>query len=166
MIAPLIIWAGLAALHGEFNRDPDGLPAEFARLNVLAFGTVLAYAVTWGLAIVYRRNTPLHARFMISTAFAVATAIVWRIFFHWVPGCGTNGAASAGNWGVLTLLLLVLIAADWRIGVKRSPFWVVTGLIALMHVGYWTFAKTEAWLALYQWYADLPSWLLFDSPFR
>jgi hypothetical protein len=166
MIAPLIIWTGLAAIH--FDRDPDGLslPPELARLNVLAFGMVFAYAVTWGLAIVYRRNTPLHVRFMISTAFAIGTAIVWRIFFNWVPGCGTYGAASAGNGGVLSLLLLILIAADWRRGVRRSPFWVVTILIGLMHVAYWTFTKTEAWLAFYQWFADLPSWLFFGSPLQ
>ena len=159
VIAPLVILSGLAALHQEFNRTPpQGVSIEeIFRLDVLAFGMLLAFGITWGLAIVYRRQTPLHVRFMISTAFAVATAIVFRIFYFWVPGCDTDHAAVAGNWAVLSLLLLVLIAMDWRRGVKRSPFWVVTLVLGVMHLGYWTFAKTDGWLAFCQWYADLPS---------
>ena len=58
---------------------------------------------------------------------------------------------------MLTFLLLVLIAADWRMGVKRSAFWVVTIVLSVMHLGYWTFAKTDGWLAFCQWFADLRS---------
>jgi hypothetical protein len=57
---------------------------------------------------------------------------------------------------VLTSLLLVLIAADWRMGLKRSPYWVVTIVLSVMHLGYWTFAKTDGWLSFCQWYAALP----------
>lgn len=141
------------------RRTPQGVPAELARLNVYAFGMVLAFGITWGLAIVYRKQTSLHVRFMISTAFAIATATVFRIFFFWVPSFDTDEAAINGNYFVLTLLLLALIAADWRMGVKRSAFWVVTILISVMHLGYWTFGKTDEWLAFCQWYADLPSWV-------
>ncbi len=154
VIAPLIIVLGLATLHHNFNRT-----LVDARQNVFAFGMVLAFGITWGLAIVYRKRTALHVRFMISTAFAIATAIVWRIFYFQVPGWDTNDAATAGNFGVLIFLLLVVIAADWRMGVKRSAFWVVTVLISVMHLGYWTFAKTEGYLSFCQWFADLPSWV-------
>ena len=51
VIAPLIIWSALATIYAEYNSHPDGKLAEAVRLNVLAFGMVLAYAVTWGLAI-------------------------------------------------------------------------------------------------------------------
>ena len=96
---------------------------------------------------------------MISTAFAIGTAILFRILAAWVPGLDTLDRVAAANWALLTLLLLVLIAADWRMGVKRSAFWVVTIMISVMHLGYWTFAKTDGWHAFCQWYADLPSWV-------
>jgi hypothetical protein len=42
-------------------------------------------------------------------------------------------------------------------GVKRSAFWVVAIVQGIAHLGYWTFAKTDGWLAFCRWYADLPS---------
>jgi len=156
-IAPLIILSGLAVQHQAFSRTPpQGVNIEDVyRLNELAFGMVLAFAFTWGLAIAYRRQTHLHVRFMISTAFAIATAIVWRIFYFWVPGCDTDQAAVIGNGAVLALLLFILIAADWQKGLKRSPYWVVTIVQGVAHLGFWTFARTEGYFAFCQWYADL-----------
>ncbi len=159
VIAPAIILAALAVNHENMNRSAEGLGrglTEAARVAVFGLGQILAFAVTWGLAILFRRRTPLHVRFMISTAFAVSTAILFRILNAWVPGFGSIERVAVGNWTLLSLLLLALIALDWRLGVKRSPFWVVTVLIGIMHVGYWTFAKTDGWLAFIQWFADLP----------
>ena len=161
VIAPLIIFLGLATLHEALNRTPGGVPVEGpvgSRLGVFGFGQMLAFGITWGLAIVYRKQPPQHVRFIISTSFAIAPAVVIRVFVSWVPGVETEGAAVAGNCFVLSLLLLVLIAADWQLGVKRSVFWVATLVLSVMHLGYWTFAKTDGWLAFCQWYADLPSW--------
>lgn len=157
VIAPLIILAGLLTIHEGFNRYSEGLTSEVVRIETFGFGQILAFAVTWGLAILYRKRTLLHVRFMISTAFAVSTAIVLRIIFAWMFDRNIEAldTTAALNWALLTLLLLALIAMDWRRGMKRSPFWVVTILISVMHLGYWTFAKTDGWLTFCQWFADL-----------
>ena len=157
LIAPLIIVSSLVTLHGFFNHTPrDETLGQAFRLNELGFGMVLAFGITWGLAMVYRRQMELHVRYIISTAFAIATAIIWRIFYFWVPGCNTDSAAVIGNGCVLGVLLLLLVIVDWRKGVKRSPYWVVAIVQGIAHLGYWTFAKTEGWFAFCQWYADLP----------
>jgi len=164
VIAPVIILSVLVAEHENLNHvlnhGAEGAFAEQARLEVFGIPQILAFGVTWGLAILYRRRTPLHARFMISTAFAISTAIVFRIilnWFTWLPGLDPDSldAIAAANWSVLTLPLLALIAIDWRMGIKRSPFWVVTALIGIMHIGYWTYGQTSTWFAFCQWYADL-----------
>lgn len=156
VVVPLIVLLTLLLIHEVLNRFPDGVPHERARLNVHGFGITLSFAATWSLAIVYRRNLELHVRFIISTVFAMAPVIVFRIFLHWVPGFTSTGSALAGSWITLNLMLFVLIAVDWRNGIRRSPYWVVTVLIAVMNVGYWTFTKTEGWLAFCRWYGDLP----------
>lgn len=156
VVVPVIIGAILAVFHEIFNRTSEGVPPELARLNVLGFGQVLAFGFTWGLAIKYRGHTPTHVRFIISSVIAISTAIVFRIFILWIPGFDTPDRAIIGNFVVLSILSLILIAADWRMGLKRSPYWVVLIVLSVMHVGYWTFARTEGWFAFCQWYADLP----------
>jgi hypothetical protein len=166
LIAPIIIWSAGVAVHENIRRDAEGIVQD-ASLQVFGLGMILAFAVTWGLAILYRKRTALHVRFMVSTAFAMGSAIGFRLarnWLGWVPGLDSTGGLAIGNLVLLTLPLLVLIAVDWRMGIKRSPYWVVTILLALMHLGFPTIATTDAWLALCQWYADLPSWLLFESP--
>jgi hypothetical protein len=153
---PVIVLSALVVQHEQFNYRAEVISPEDARIAVFAFGQALAFAVTWGLAIVYRRQASLHLRFMISTAFAISTAILFRILLSWVPGFDSIESVAAANWLLLTLSLLALIAADWRNGMTRSPFWVVTVLIGIMHLGFWTFAKTAGWLAFTEWYARLP----------
>jgi len=165
VVAPIIIVGVLVTEHENLNHvlnhGSEGAFAEQAQLEVFGVPQILGFAVTWGLAILYRKRTPLHVRFMISTAFGISTAIVFRIilnWFTWLPGLDADSldGIAAANWIVLTLPLLALIAMDWRMGMKLSPFWVVTALIGIMHIGYWTYGKTDAWLAFCQWFAGLP----------
>lgn len=156
VLVPLIVAFGLATLHHEFTRKPDELETV-ARLDSLAVGMMVAFTLTWALGMRYRRNPELHVRYMVSTAFALGTAIVWRIFVFWVPALADPSAAAAANGVVLLLGLLALIAADWRRGMRRSPYWVVTIVVAAMHVGYWTVAKSGAWIGLCRWFAGLPA---------
>lgn len=142
------------------NPTAAGITVEVARLEVYTWGQLLGFGLAWGLAILYRRNTPLHVRFMVSTIFAVGSAIVFRIlmnWFGWVPGLDTLDGLAAANGAVLTLPLLALIAMDWRAGLKRSPYWVVTIVIGIMHLGYFTFTKTDGWYAFVEWFTDLSS---------
>lgn len=159
VIAPAIIAMGLIATHETLSRKPAGISLEDARLEVFAWGQMLGFALAWTLAILYRRKTALHMRFMISTTFAIGSAIVIRIilnWFGWVPGLASLDNIAAANWVVLTLPLFALIAMDWRAGLKRSPFWVVTIVIGVLHIGYFTFAKTDGWFAFVRWFAALP----------
>lgn len=149
VIAPAIIVATLLAVLGERN-----ITAGDARTKVFGLGMTLAFAVTWWLAIFYRRRTSVHVRFIISTTFAMGSAIMFRIlrnWFDWVPGLDSLEGLAVANVMILVLPLLAMIASDWRAGRRLSPYWVVTILIGIMHLGYFTFAKTEGWFAFVRW---------------
>ncbi len=49
------------------------------------------------------------------------------------------------------VLLAALIANDWRVGVRRSPFWVITALLGAQYAGYAFVAPTNAWIAYCRW---------------
>ncbi len=160
VVAPLIIVSILVVAHESLGPTSAGITAEVARIEVYTWGQLLGFGLVWGLAIHYRSNTPLHVRFMVSTTFAIGSAIVFRIlmnWFNWAPGLDTLDGLAAANWAALTLPLLALITMDWRARLTRSPYWVVTLVIGVMHVGYFTFTKTEEWYAFVEWFAALPS---------
>jgi hypothetical protein len=159
VIVPVIILSGLVTTHASFNKPlPPGVTeVEIRSLDVITLGQLVAFGLTWWLAIVYRKQTALHVRFIVSTVFAIGNAIVFRIFIFWVPGFETLEAATSANGTVLILLLLGLIALDWRRGMRRSPYWVVTLALAFLHLGYFTFARSEGWLSFCRWFAALGS---------
>ena len=140
-------------MRGSLMSSADRVTAELARDAIFQHMMLVSLAITWGLAIAYRRQPALHMRFMISTAFAIGTAIFFRIFFFWVPSFGTFDVAAHGNFAVLSVMLVALIANDWRLGVRRSPFWVVTVLIGVLYFCYRVVAPMEAWIGYCDWLA-------------
>ncbi|MHC5064053.1 MAG: hypothetical protein ACYTG5_08770 [Planctomycetota bacterium] len=157
VVVPVIILSGLATTHAFFNKPiPVGeTEGELRAMDVITLGQLVAFGLTWWLAIVYRRNTPVHVRFIVSTLFAIGNAVVFRVFLFWVPGFATNTAAITANGAVLILILLSLIAMDWRKGLRRSPYWVVTLMLGILHLGYFTFGRSETWLSFCRWFASL-----------
>jgi hypothetical protein len=157
VVVPLIVAATLMLTIESLNRRPEIAPMD-ARIEIYTWGQVIPFVLAWGLALWYRRRTPIHVRFMVSTIFAAGSAIVFRIilnWFQWVPGMENIENAAAANGAVLVLMLLALIVNDWRIGIRRSPFWLVTITTVIMHIGFFTFTKSEWWVSFVQWYADL-----------
>jgi hypothetical protein len=159
IIAPLIIAMTMLIVHERLNRDTE-IATLTARFQIYNLMQVIGFGLAWALAIVYRRRTPIHVRFMVSTVFAMGNAILFRIilnWFEWVPGLGAENIenVAAANGAVLLLMLLALIASDWRLGIKRSPFWLVTITTLIIHIGFFTFTRTVWWMSLVQRFADL-----------
>src|SRR5262245_18299782 len=133
IIVPLIVLVTLMLSSEGFNGRP--IPMEVARGDIFTWGQVVPFVLAWALALMYRRRTPIHVRYMVSTIFAAGLAIMARIianWFAWLPGMNLaenpenldNVFAATGV--VLVLTLLGFIAVDWRLGIRRSPFWLVT----------------------------------------
>ena len=148
VLAPLI-FASMALVYAEFlGRRPypyDELTLQFDIFNWL---TPIGFILFWGLAIRHRKNTPLHMRYMVSTLFAVGSAIVFRLllnYFAWVPGFTNNDVLITVNGLILILPLVWLIRRDNAQGIRPSPYWLALGLNLLLVIGYFTFTKSEAW---------------------
>lgn len=138
-------------MRGSLMSGADGVTFELARDAVFQHMMLISLAITWGLAITYRRQPALHIRFMISTVFAVGTAIFFRIFFFWVPGSGTFDVAAHGNFTVMGVLLAALIVNDWRLGVRRSPFLVISVLIGAQYLFYRVVTPMQMWIDYCNW---------------
>jgi len=146
VVAPLVIASSLAVAHEQLGRE-SAITVDQARIAVFNWGMLIAFGGAWALALVHRRDVGRHSRFMVSTAFAIATAPVARVFINWIPGFSGTDVALAATAGTLLIPLAALIAVDWRAGVRGSPYWFVATIVTLMYVGYWTWGASDAWLA-------------------
>jgi|GEM_PF-2368484 len=160
IIVPLIILSTMAMIHERLNANAE-IAALTARFQIYNLMETTGFALAWAFGLAYRRRPSFHVRFMVSTALAFGSAIVFRIilnWFAWVPGLGRENieTVAIANNAVLLLMLLALVANDWRFGIKRSPFWLVTITTALIHIGFFTFTKSDWWMSLVQWFAGLP----------
>jgi hypothetical protein len=164
VVVPLSLLTMILLSHETLARDPELtlLDFRFQIFNVMQF---VGFGLSWALALVYRHRMALHARFMVATFFATASAIVARIlinWFAWVPGLSLAADPDnienviATNGALILLVLVALIAVDWRLGIKRSPFWLVTTTTLTLHVGFFTFTKSAGWRNLVEWFAGLP----------
>ncbi len=156
VIAPLVVWSGLALAQNVLWRGPGGVTMEEAQAFTLPLAPITSFAICWGLAIYYRKNRELHARFMISTGIVIASAATFRIFFFFVPGFGNNAAATYGAYIPLEILAIGLVIADRSKGFARSPWLVTLVLLAFSHALYFGVEGSAAWHAFTEAFADLP----------
>jgi len=112
---------------------------------------ILQFGLTYALAIYYRRDTPLHARFMISTGMVLMSAGTIRIFRDWVPGISRFPMAANANFIFLEVITAALILNDLRLGRIRAPFVLALALFVSNHVLYWTAADMGWWQTLARW---------------
>jgi hypothetical protein len=156
VVAPLVVVSTLVLAHAQLGRHADGIAPFTIEVEVFTWGQTIAFAITWALAIWHRKRTPLHMRYMISTAFAACTAITLRGLLNWGSGVLPDfGHMTIAHGILITIPLLALIVIDWKKGIKFSPYWVVTIVLAAMHIGFFTFAKTAAWASFVEWFVAL-----------
>jgi hypothetical protein len=160
IIVPLIVLVTLMLSREGLNGRP--ITMQDARIDIFTWGQVVPFVLAWALALMYRRRTPIHVRYMVSTIIAAGSAILFRLianWFAWLPGMSLaenpenfdNLVAASG--AVMVLMLLGLIAVDWRLGMRRSPFWLVTITTLISYIGYFTFAKSDWWMSFVLWTA-------------
>lgn len=164
LIAPVAVWSGLAVAQDVLWRGPGGVTMAEAQDLTLPLAPIFGFALLWCLAIYYRKNRELHARFMISTGLAVASAATFRVFFFWVPGFGNNAAATHGAYIPLEILAVGLVIADRSKGFPRSPWLVLLLLLAFAHALYFGVAGSEAWHGFAEAFADVPLFQPWENP--
>ena len=163
IIVPLIVLVTLMLSREALNSKPITMPAAHRDLPVGSGGPVRA-GVGAGADV-----SPVYAdphAVVVSTIFAAGSAIVLRIianWFAWLPGMNLAenpenfSNIAAANGAVLVLMLIGLIAVDWRLGIRRSPFWLLTVTTLITHIGFFTFAKSDWWMSFVLWFATPPS---------
>jgi len=146
------------ALRGVAVLPPVGL--HFLALTLIS---IVAFALFYVLAIWFRRDAQVHARWMLCTVFTIVTPVTdrligghFRALVAFVPQIDGNPILPAAGFLLADLLLAALTMWDWRANRRFGVFPVALGTLLVYHVGALTLHRVPLWNAFCVWFLGLP----------
>jgi hypothetical protein len=133
---------------------PDEVFERDGKFFYLPFVASVLFLIAWGMAILRRRVTPLHARYMVCTAFTLVDPVVARILGFRFPPLENPLAYQWIGYGMTELLIAILYLADR--GPHRKAFLHMFIVFTIAHLFWFTGAQTAWWLEIVRWYRSLP----------
>lgn len=139
-----VIVAVSAAKYGTASA-PAGIPP--LQFLIVPFGDMIVFAVLFGAAVYYRKNSPNHKRLMLLTMINFIPPAIARF-----PGGLTDSFGPLWFYGVPTVLTIALIALDTWYNRKLNKIFLFAGifLIAAMWLRL-PLMSTGGWLSFAQW---------------
>jgi len=154
-VAPAVLITALLLAHQRFSAmDAATLAREGASLY-LPLSAVVLFVTAYAGGVVWRRERAVHARFLVTSAFPLIDPIMGRLMAFYLPPLPGYLWYQAITFGAGDLLLAWLAWRDWH----APAGWVFRAMLAwtlLVHLGWFTLAQGDAWLAVAAWYARLP----------
>ncbi len=153
-LVPALACCALLLTHVRMRSVPDeALRAEAANFYLPLSMTVL-FVAAYALAIVFRRQPALHARFMFCTSLSAIDPVLGRLLGFYLPPLDVSYQVL--TFGVTDLLLVTLIAVERRQGRARWALPLVLALYLLAHLLWFTLAPSASWWRLVAWLRALP----------
>lgn len=153
VIVPAIVVATVALLL--YKMTTVGVDYVFAALVLNALVVLVIY---YGLAIFYRKNAGIHARFMLCTIFPMFTPITDRIIGVYAPGIRPYIYTIDGQpfppvvgFAMADLILLGLCVWDWRSHKRWNAFPIALIVLMLYHFSVLNFYKYDWWRSFCEW---------------
>ena len=149
---PFIVVTGVVVTYEQLQ---SGYGGSFTQENLsgyfLGFSHVAILAVFYSLAIYHRKNVQLHARYMISTAMALVTPGISRIFFFYLTSNGIPAPDLFATMVIASAIPLALIANDKIRGKMYPPFIYLAMAWAINLIGFKYAHTIEAWRIFAAW---------------
>jgi hypothetical protein len=165
LLAPAVVIVTTAFVHQRFAaaRGLTELPAPALHSLALMLLSLVAFAVFYGLAIAKRRDSQVHARWMVCTVFPMFTPVTDRLIavnlpsmMGVLPRIEGNPVLPVVGFAAADLLLLALSWWDWRANRRLDVFPVALGVLLVYHVGTLTLHRVPLWNAFCVWFVGLP----------
>jgi hypothetical protein len=148
-LAVLVFVSGMmvtiaAAKYGTASAPAGIPPLEFM---IVPFGDMIVFAILFGAAVYYRKNSPNHKRLMLLTMINFIPPAIARF-----PGGLTDSYGPLWFYGVPTVLTIALITLDTWYHRKLNRVFLFAGifLIAAMWIRL-PLMSTGGWLSFAQW---------------
>jgi hypothetical protein len=153
LVAPLLIVSIFLVSRMVYHRpDPNESHEERVAMIALSIPFLVGFAVFYALAIINRRNTQRHMRYMIGTSFLMIAPGLGRaliIFYNY----SLHDSVNICNYVVMTLCAGLLINDLVK---KRpySPFAIILFVFIVMHLA-WNFRDSVIWQTIGEAFASV-----------
>jgi hypothetical protein len=150
-IAPVVVIGMVLLAHSRTRAVPPAeLPGFYVPLSLAAL-----FAFSYTLAIVNRRRTAWHARFMVCTALTLIDPVVVRLLYwaYATPGFRYQWI----TFPLTDLVFLVLISRQRHSRTARSVFPAMLLIFAIAQLVFLLdLYQVTPWQAFMRWFAALP----------
>jgi hypothetical protein len=161
-LAPLVVIATINLIH--FRMKGGGTLPDMGLFQLaLMVNAAVAFAVMYGLAMAYRREPLVHARYMVCTVFPLFTPVTDRLIYaHWpalaslVPTISNVPLVQIYGFALADVLLVGLVAWDWRASRRVHAFQIALGILAAYHASVLSLYRFEFWRTFSDWFRGLP----------
>jgi len=148
-LAVVVVVVGLivaiaATKYGSATAPADISPLQFM---IVPFTDMVVFAILFGAAVYYRKNSPNHKRLMLLTMMNFLPPALARF-----PGDLMNTYGPLWFFGLPTVLTIVLIGLDTWYNRKLNKVFLFAGLFLVASM--WMrlpLSSTGAWLSFAQW---------------
>ncbi|MEO5629628.1 MAG: hypothetical protein ABIQ62_07675 [Thermomonas sp.] len=155
-LAPLFVISGLLLVQDMLARPGPFIEPFVERLAFIDLTTMAWFSAAYCLALHHRRKTPLHARYMASTALLVLPPALSRAMGGFVPGVSSFEMAFHLAYLVTELLIVALLVHDFRSeGRVRAPYCILLAIILLQQVAFVLLPGMPWWSRACAWIAAL-----------
>lgn len=151
LLVPLFAISGLMIVHDMLTRD-SGFARTFGpRLSFIDISSVAWFVFAYCMALHFRRDMPLHARFMASTALPLLPPALSRLVGGVVPGVSSFDMALHIAFIVSELIVAALLLHDRKLGKMRAPYLLLLALLLLQQASFAWAMKLAPWRAVVAW---------------
>jgi hypothetical protein len=168
ILVPAIVVITARFVHYSLRSVPDG-PSGVPDLTgyplfflALVLNTLVAFVVLFALAMRYRRQPPVHARFMISTLFPLFTPVTDRLIGRFaspivrmLPTLDGSPLVQVAGFLLADVILAGLAAWDWRAN-QRRVLPVALAIVVVYQMTVLTSYRFGFWQAFGAWFMRLP----------
>ena len=155
-IAVGFVVSGFLLTHFRVSRMPADVFAKEGIYIFLPLAMALLFAVACALGFRWRQSTPVHARFMLTTALMLVDPLLARLMFFYLPPLPSDNLYQGISFTLIAIVMALLVRSlpaqvNGRSAYRNYCLGTVTTFVLFFAVPH-----TAAWLAFVHWFRALP----------
>jgi hypothetical protein len=163
LLVPIIVVVTLRFVHYTLQEVPRlGASASALFFLALVTMTLVAFVALFALAMLYRKQPAMHARFMVATLFPLFPPVTDRLIARFTPSIidsmpriGGGPIVQCAGFAIADTILVGLSIWDWQAN-RRQVFPIALAIVVAGQAAILNLHRFGFWQAFGPWFVGLP----------